>query len=113
MLSREPAASRVSRVTGAPAKKPVQSKMMSRIKFGSDDEAETEAKAPAADKPTPEAETVTFTSSKDNDDDAEESAVGRRASRRCMYSFYNCFILFLLLFFPSNYENINIVFFIQ
>ena len=80
-------ATRISRVTGAPVKKAAQSKMMSRIKFGSDDEADTTAEK----KPEPpkEEETVTV-----NGDDKEnlatpsedgDAGINRRSSRRCTY----------------------------
>ena len=76
--------SRVSKTAAAPAKKPVQSKMMGRIKFGSDDEADA---APAKEETTTtvveeKVETVKF---EQKDDDGNEVRIGKRTSRLCKY----------------------------
>lgn len=86
----KPEAARSSRVTGAPAKKPVQSKTMGRIKFASDDEEEKApeetTKAESEEEAAKPAETVVFNQvngdANDNGDDGKSS---RRASRRCTY----------------------------
>ena len=60
-------------------KKTVQSKAMSRIKFGSDDESTTEKEnAKPAEEPAKEPETVVFNVA--NGD--AEGGIGRRSSRR-------------------------------
>lgn len=87
--------SRTSKVTTSSTtvkKAPVQSKMMGRIKFGSDDEADAAPKEDATPV-SAQVETVKF----ENKDDDEEVKIGRRSSRRskCLDSF----LLFLVYYF--------------
>ena len=72
--------SKVSKPSPAPAKKPAQSKMMGRIKFGGDDE-EVETAAPVEEpkKEVEQADTVKF----DQNDDGSEVRIGKRTSRLC------------------------------
>lgn len=63
--------------------------MMSRIKFGSDDEADEPAAQEPATAKVGESETVTFPASKDDNENGDEgSAIVRRQSRRC-----KCYVL--------------------
>ena len=62
-----------------------QSKMMSRIKFASDDEAEKVAEPEVELEAPKERETVKFNGRADTDDkeNAEDNNIIRRTSRRC------------------------------